>query len=176
MNLTEQINQIFDNFQDPECEAWDGYDPDWRPNWREKMEDELNLIQKHSPVPLPEDYCEIFRRFGGGGIEDRRSNRVMPTMTFWVWDDIEDFDATLDFFELCPNALPFGDDIGDRVYFYVCDGEETGIYMSGKASFFDKQYWKKIANSFTELFTSAEVQRLFRNYYCYGYDKGGDGR
>ena len=176
MNLIEQINLLFDGFQNEACDAWDGCESYCRPNWKDEVETELGLIKENSPISLPEDYSEIFRRFGGGGIEDKRPNSVMPTMTFWAWDDIEDFDATLDFFELCPNALPFGDDIGDRVYFYVYDGEETGIYMSGKASFFDKQYWKKIANSFTELFTSAEVQRLFRNYYRYGYDKGGDGR
>ena len=74
MSLIEQINLLFDNFQDPACRAWDGYNPYWRPNWKEKVEDELDLIREHSPVPLPEDYCELFRRFGGGGIEDQRPN------------------------------------------------------------------------------------------------------
>jgi hypothetical protein len=69
------------------------------------------------PVSLPEDYCELFRRFGGGGIDDTRPNRVIPTMTFWTWSDMKDLDATVDFFEDCPHALPFGDDIGDMVYF-----------------------------------------------------------
>lgn len=173
MGLIEQINQLFDGFQDEACEAWDGEEEN--PDWKSEMEAELNLIKEHSPVPLPDDYCEIFRRFGGGGIEDKRPNRVMPTMTFWVWSDIEDFDANVEFFSYYSHALPFGDDIGDRVYFYVSDGEDT-IYMSGKAAFFDKQYWRKIANSFTELFTDAETQRLFRNYYRYGCDNGGDGR
>ena len=54
--------------------------------------------------------------------------------------------------------------------------EENGIYMSGKSLFWDKEYRTKIASSFTELFTDADVQRKFRNYYCYGYDKGTDGR
>ena len=92
------------------------------------MEDKLNLIREHSPVPLPEDYREIFRRFGGGGIEDRRPNYAIPSMTFWKWDDIKEFDATVNFFEDCPHALPFGDDIGDIVYLYVCDGDDSGIY------------------------------------------------
>ena len=174
MNLTEQINQIFDNFQDPACRAWDGYNPDLRPNWREKVEDELNLIREHSPVPLPEDYCEIFRRFGGGGIEDRRPNHVMPTMTFWAWDDMKEFDATVDFFEDCPNALLFGDDIGDIVYIYVSNEEDSGIYMADKSDFFEEM--QKLAGSLTELFTNSEAQRLFRNYYRFGCDKGGDGR
>lgn len=174
MNLTEQINQLFDNFQDPVCRAWDGYNPNWRPNWREKVEDELNLIREHSPVPLPEDYCEIFRRFGGGGIEDRRPNCVMPTMTFWAWDDIKEFDATVDFFEDCPNALPFGDDIGDIVYIYVSNEEGSGIYMAYKSDFFEDM--QKLADSLTELFTDSEIQRLFRNNYRFGCDKGGDGR
>ena len=174
MNLTERINQIFDNFQDPACRAWDGYNPDLRPNWREKVEDELNLIREHSPVPLPEDYCEIFRHFGGGGIGDRRANHVMPTMTFWAWDDIKEFDATVDFFEDCPNALPFGDDMGDIVYIYVSNGEDSGIYMADKSDFFEEM--QKLAGSLTELFTNPEAQRLFRNYYRFGCDKGGDGR
>ena len=107
MGLLEQINQLFDGFQDEPCRAWDGYNPYWRPNWKDEVETELNLIKEHSPVPLPEDYCEIFHHFGGGGIEDRRSNSVMPTMTFWIWNDIKDFDATVDFFSDCPNGLSF---------------------------------------------------------------------
>ena len=176
MNLIEQINVLFDNFQDKACWAHDGYHPDWRPNWREEVETELNLIREHSPVALPDGYCEIFRRFGGGCIEDKRPNWVIPEMTFWTWADMEDFDATVDFFADCPNALPFGDDIGDMAYFYLDDGADTGIYMAEKSLIWDKEYWYKIANSFTELFTDAETQRLFRNYYCYGHDKGGDGR
>ena len=138
------------------------------------MEDKLNLIREHSPVPLPEDYREIFRRFGGGGIEDQRPNYIIPTMTFWKWDDIKEFDATVDFFEDCPHALPFGDDIGDIVYLYVCDGDDSGIYMAYKSDFFEEM--QKLARSLTELFTDTETQRLFRNYYRFGCDKGGDGR
>ena len=174
INLIEQINQLFDNFQDPACRAWDGYNLYLRPNWREGVEDELHLIREHSPIPLPEDYCEIFRRFGGGGIEDRRSNYAIPTMTFWKWDDIKDFDATVNFFEDCPHALPFGDDIGDIVYLYVSDGDDSGIYMAYKSDFFEEM--QKLAGSLTELFTDTETQRLFRNYYRFGCDKGGDGR
>lgn len=176
MNLIEQIYLLFGHFQDNACHAWDGCHPYWRPNWKNEVETEWNLIVEHSPIPLPEDYREIFFRFGGGGIEDRRPNRVMPTMTFWAWNEIKDFDDTVDFFEDCPNALPFGDDIGDMSYFYVCDGENTGIYMAEKSLTWDKEYWHRLAGSFTELFTSAEAQRLFRNYYNYGYDKGGAGR
>ena len=138
------------------------------------MEDKLNLIREHSPVPLPEDYCGLFRRFGGGGIEDQRPNYIIPTMTFWKWDDIKEFDATVNFFEDCPHALPFGDDIGDIVYLYVCDGDDSGIYMAYKSDFFEEM--QKLARSLTELFTDTETQRLFRNYYRFGCDKGGDGR
>ena len=117
MNLIEQINLLFDGFQNEMCRAWDGYHSYWRPNWKNEVETELNLIREHSPILLPEDYCQIFRHFGGGGIDDTRPNKAIPTMTFWTWDDIKDFDTTVDFFEDCPNALPFGDDIGDMVYF-----------------------------------------------------------
>ena len=48
--------------------------------------------------------------------------------------------------------------------------------MSEKSLFWHKEYRTKIASSFTELFTDAEVQRKFRNYFNYGYDKGTDGR
>lgn len=176
MNLIEQIDQLFDGFRDEACSAWDGYNPDWRPDWRENVEDELDLIREHVPVPLPEDYCAIFRKFGGGGIEDKRPNYAIPDMTFWTWEDMEDFDATVDFFADCPRGFPFGDDIGDTVYFYVDDGADTGIYLADKSAIFDQEYWHKIARSFTELFTSAEAQRLFRNLFRYGYDKGTDGR
>ena len=73
-------------------------------------------------------------------------------------------------------ALPLGDDIGDRVYMLIQNEEENGIYMAGKSMFWDKDFRKKIANSLTELFINTEVQRKFRNYYCYGYDRGTDGR
>lgn len=65
MNLIEQINLLFDGFQDEACDAWDGYDPDCRPNWKDEVETELGLIKENSPISLPEDYSEIFRRFGG---------------------------------------------------------------------------------------------------------------
>lgn len=176
MDLLEKIALLFANFEDEACRAWDGYNPDWRPNWKDEVEGELDLIKENSPILLPKDYEEIFRRFGGGGIEDRRPNKVIPTMTFWIWDDMKDFDATVDFFAECPKALPFGDDIGDMVYFYVNDGEASGIYMADKSLTWDRDYHTKIAHSFTELFTDEEVQRFFRNYYRYGEDKGGDGR
>ena len=63
MNLTEQINLIFGGFQDKAYRAWDGYNHDWRPNWKDEVETELTLIREHSPIPLPEDYCEIFRNY-----------------------------------------------------------------------------------------------------------------
>ena len=86
MNLIEQINVLFDNFQEETCSAWDGSHSYWRPNWKNEVGKEWNLIQENSPVPLPEDYREIFFHFGGGGIEDRRPDKVMPDMTFWTWD------------------------------------------------------------------------------------------
>ena len=176
MDLIKQIYILFDNFSDENCRMWNGYNPDWRPNWNEEIEDELKRIQEHSPIPLPDDYCEIFRAFGGGGIEDKRPNWAIPDISFWAWAEIEDFNDCFDFFEECPNALPIGDDIGDRMYMLIQSKEENGIYMSGKSLFWDKEYRTKIASSFTELFTDADVQRKFRNYYCYGYDKGTDGR
>ena len=88
MNLIEQINLLFDDFQSEMCRAWDGYNSYWRPNWKNEVETELNLIREHSPILLPEDYCEIFRHFGGGGIDDTRPNKVIPTMTFWTCLDI----------------------------------------------------------------------------------------
>ncbi len=54
------------------------------PNWKEHIEGELSLISEHSPIPLPDDYGEIFRAFGEGGIEYERENDVIPTMTFWT--------------------------------------------------------------------------------------------
>ena len=89
---------------------------------------------------------------------------------------MKDFDAALKFFGACPKSLPFGDDMGDNVYFISDGDEEKGIYMSDKSTFRNKKFRRKIADSFTELFTDTETQRLFRNYSNYGYDKGGDGR
>ncbi len=176
MNLIKRIYENYNQFQDPQCHAYNGYHPDYHPNWENEVERQLQLIRENSPIPLPEDYCELFRAFGGGGIEDKRPNWVIPTMTFWKWEDMEDFNETFNFFDDCPNALPFGDDIGDRIYLIICDSTEHGIYMTGKSMFWDKTFRRKIADSFTELFTDGEVQRRFRNYYSYGDDKGGDGR
>lgn len=176
MNLIKQIYASFDNFDNEMCRGYNGYNPVWRPNWNEEIEAELNLIKQHSPISIPDDYCEVFRVFGGGGIDDRRSNQVMPTITFWKWDDIKEFDATVNFFEDCPNALPFGDDIGDMVYFLMESSTESGVYMADKSMVWDEEFRIKIANSLTELFVNAEVQRRFRNLYRFGEDKGGDGR
>lgn len=63
MDLIKQILSLFDNFSDKNCRAWNGYNPDWRPHWNDKIENELNLIKEHSPIPLPKDYCEIFQQF-----------------------------------------------------------------------------------------------------------------
>ena len=46
MNLIEQINLLFDGFQDEACDVWDGYDPDCRPNWKDEVETELDLIKE----------------------------------------------------------------------------------------------------------------------------------
>ena len=108
MNLTEQVHLLFDGFQDELCRPWDGYNACWRPNWKDEAEAELNLIREHSPVSLPEDYCELFRRFGGGGIDDTRPNRVILTMTFWTWSDMKDLDATVDFLRIVPTRFPLG--------------------------------------------------------------------
>ena len=113
MSLIKQIYLLFDDFNDAQCYAHNGYDPEWRPTWNEDIEEQLRQIQRGSPISLPDDYCEVFRAFGGGCIEDSRENRIMPAMTFWTWDDIMEFDATVDFFKDCPNALPIGDDMGD---------------------------------------------------------------
>lgn len=176
MNLIENVYSLFNGFKDDKCRAYNGYNPDWRPNWDQEIESQWKLIVKNSPIPLPDDYRDLFYAFGGGGIEDKRPKWVIPTMTFWKWEDIDDFAETTDFFDDCPRALPFGDDIGDRIYLIICNGTEHGIYMTSKSMFWDETFRRKIADSFTELFTDREVQRRFRNYYNYGDDKGGDGR
>lgn len=176
MKFIEQIYEIYNNFEDEECSATNGYHPDYRPDWEDEVEEQLDLIRENSPVSLPEDYCELFRAFGGGSIEDRREDYLIPDMTFWKWDDIKDFDDSADFFSECPNALPFGDDIGDMLYLMMEDDDGVGIYMADKGDSFDEEGLIKIADSFTQLFTDPEVQRKFRNYYSFGSDEGGDGR
>lgn len=174
MGLIEQIYETYHHFKDEKCYATNGYHPDYHPNWEDEVEDQLELIREHSPIPLPEDYCELFRAFGGGGIEDTRADYLIPNMTFWTWADIQDNAA--DFFSEYPNALPFGDDIGDMFYILMQDEDGVGIYMADKSDFFEEDDMLKIADSFTQLFTDAEVQRRFRNYYSFGADEGVDGR
>ena len=176
MSLIEHIYALFNNFKDEECRAWSGREATWNPNWDQEIDGQWELIVKNSPIPLPDDYRELFYVFGGGGIEDQRPDWIIPEMTFWKWGDMKDFDAALNFFDACPKSLPFGDDMGDNVYFISDGDEEKGIYMSDKSTFRNKKFRRKIADSFTELFTDTETQRLFRNYSNYGYDKGGDGR
>lgn len=168
MNLIKQIYLLYDNFSDENCWAIYGCDqPDLESDWKDKIENELNLIQEHSPISLPEDYCEIFRTFGGGAIEDERDDYVIPTMTFWTWADIDEFieSEAEDFFEECPNALPFGDDEGDMFYFFMKKGGEIGVYIAEKGGVPEAESRHKIANSLTELFTDAKVQKKFRKYY-----------
>lgn len=173
MDLIEQINNLFDGFKDDECRAFNGYNKELYPNWNENIENELALISKNSPIPLPDDYCEIFRAFGGGAIEDERENYVIPTMTFWTWNDINEFieSEAENFFEDCPNALPFGDDGGDIVYFLMKKRGKIGIYMADKGDVIEPESSCKIANSFTELFTNSKLQQKFRDHYEFGYDE-----
>ena len=44
MDLIKQIYLLFDNFSDKNCRMWNGYNPDWRANWNNEIENELNLI------------------------------------------------------------------------------------------------------------------------------------
>lgn len=176
MEFIDQVYEVYEQFQDDRCHASNGYHDYYHPDWEHEVEEQLDLIRENSPVVLPEDYCELFRAFGGGGIEDKRPDNLIPTMTFWTWDDIQDFDDNVEFFADCPNALPFGDDIGDMIYLLMQDEDGLGIYMADKTDFFEEDDKVKIADSFTQLFTDAEVQRRFRNYYSFGCDKGGDGR
>ena len=55
MSLTEQANRLFNAFQDEKCRAWARYHADWRSNWKDR---------ENYPIPLLEDYCEIFHSFG----------------------------------------------------------------------------------------------------------------
>ena len=63
MNIVEKIYNLFNNFQDEGCRAFNGYDPELCSSWNDYVEGELDLIRKHSPIQLPEDYCDIFRAF-----------------------------------------------------------------------------------------------------------------
>lgn len=171
MDLVKQIYLLYDNFSDENCRAiygWDG--PDLGSDWKDHIESEWKLIQEHSPISLPEDYHEIFSTFGGGAIEDERDNYVIPTMTFWTWEDINEFieSEAEDFFEECPKALPFGDDEGDMFYFFMEKRGKIGIYMAEKGDYSDSDSRYKIANSLTEIFTDAKVQKRFRNLYEFG--------
>lgn len=175
MKFIEQIYEMYHHFQDGKCYASNGYHLKF-PNWEHEIENQLELIRENSPISLPEDYCELFHAFGGGAIEDARADYLIPNMTFWTWADIQDFDDNADFFSECPNALPFGDDMGDMLYLMMQDENGIGIYMADKTDSFEEEEMVKIADSFTQLFTDAEVQRRFRNYYSFGADEGGDGR
>ena len=42
------------------------------------------LERTHRECTISDDYGEIFRAFGEGGIEYERENDVIPTMTFWT--------------------------------------------------------------------------------------------
>ncbi len=176
MDLTQQIYHLFDGFQNKECYVWKGSDSNGKPYSEYEIENQLNQIKANSPIPLPEDYCQVFRVFGGGGFEDRWKHQVMPDMAFWTWDKIQDFHDTMCFFDDCPNGLPFADDSGDMVYFMLYENGSCRLYMTEKSTFWDEECRIKIADSFTQLFTDEEVQRLFRNYFSYGYDRGDDGR
>ena len=141
MSLIKQIYLLFDDFNDAQCYAHNGYDPEWRPTWNEDIEEQLRQIQRGSPISLPDDYCEVFRAFGGGCIEDSRENRIMPAMTFWTWDDIMEFDATVDFFKDCPNALPIGDDMVNKRHLFatVKANDKIRIYKDSFEAWYKSQ-------------------------------------
>lgn len=167
MSLVEQIYKLFNEFKDDGCRGFHGHNTQSSSSWSDYVEKELELIRSHSPIELPDDYCEIFRIFGGGAIEDERENYIIPTMTFWTWEDINEFleSEAEDFFEVCPNALPFGDDEGDMFYFFIKKGGKVGVYIAEKGDYADAESRHKIANSLTEVFTNSKIQHKFRDYY-----------
>ena len=173
-NFIKAVFNGFDNFTNrKECFAIRGveisgkYDdyitipvPDGR------LKKEWDKIEKNSPIPLPEDYKELFSVFGGGWIEDHRENyMVLPYISFWTWDDIVFFnDESIDeFWQECPRMLPFGDEAGDRFYIYGEGPEGVGIYYCefGCGYYIDSMV--KLADSFTELFTDKVAQEKAKN-------------
>lgn len=172
MNLIEQIYSVFNGFKDDGCDLIDSRNRSLESSLVDhvKNEKELELIRSHSPIDLPDDYCEIFREFCGCAIEDRRNNYVIPIMTFWTWEEINEFieSEAEDFFEECPNSLPFGDDEGDMFYFFIKERGKFGVYIAEKGGDPEAESRHKIANSLTEVFTNSKIQRKFRDYYEYG--------
>lgn len=64
------------------------------------------------------------------------TGKIEKINRFHCWKTTAKFSTALvDFFEKYPQALPFGDDIGDIVYLYMRDGENTGIFMADKGDF-----------------------------------------
>lgn len=60
MSLIEHIYALFNNFKDEECRAWSGREATWNPNWDQEIDGQWELIVKNSPIPLPDDYRELF--------------------------------------------------------------------------------------------------------------------
>lgn len=149
MNLSEHIYLSFGEFKDEKCQV--SRSDCTYPELDESLEAELAIIREHVPISLPEDYCEVFRLLGNGWIEDKREKWRIPDMTFMTWEDMEELNYTIEFFSICPNAFPFGDDVGDIFYFYGEGSEGLGIYMAEAGVFIKPENATKIADSFTQL-------------------------
>lgn len=169
MSLLEQVFEKYDYFKNrEECFAsrspqitgiWDDFITDPTPDKR--LEKEWEKIEKNSPIPLPDDYKELFSVFGGGSIEDMREDYLIaPLLSFYLWEDMQDFDDTMEFWEECPKMIPFGDECGDMVYLYGEGNDGLGIYICDHGAIYMEDM-EKVATTFTEMFTDeAAAERI----------------
>ncbi len=170
-SFMKEVFATFGDFQNEECYAlkWrklakqtDEYITSPLPDSR--LEREWKKIEKNSPIPLPEDYKELFYVFGGSTIENRRDISFLSCIRFWTWEDITFFEdqPIEEFWEECPKMLPWGDELGDRFYAYGEGPQGLGVYC---CEFGAGSYWEemdKLADSFTLLFTDKETQKWVR--------------
>lgn len=162
-DLIKKVFASFDNFQIEDCyiqkdgeilKDLEAYIND--PSHRKQLEKEWKMIEKNSPVTLPKDYKELFLSFGKSIVADHRENSFPSDFMFWNWDDIEFFEdmSIEEFWEELPKMIPVGHDMGDRFYAYGEGPNGLGVYWCDVGCGYYIDGMKKLADSFTELFTN----------------------
>ena len=171
-NFIKKVFASFDNFQTEECyvirqnQRWENVtDFLTNPIHDKELEKEWKRIKKNSPIPLPEDYKELFLIFGQSVIENHKDNSFPANFLFWNWDDIEFFEdmSIEDFWEECPKMLPVGHDLGDMFYIYGEGPDGLGVYWCDTGCGYYMEDMEKLADSFTKLFTN--IKPLDQIYY-----------
>jgi hypothetical protein len=90
-------------------------------------EDEINLLQRFSPIEVPQDYLEIVRQ--ATEIEINVNNQKY--IRIWKPTGCIEMNEDYHIQEYIPDSLAIGDDEGGSTLIYLNGTEGFGLYITG---------------------------------------------